>query len=112
MAGRFTFTSEAGLRGHPDNVADQIGDAVLDHCLRNDPYARIGCNVMVTTDLVLVGGQIRSTCQPNVEKIVRDTIEDIGYVQPDRGFDYSSCEVRVQIDPQARTISGAVGSGA
>jgi S-adenosylmethionine synthetase len=112
MAGHFTFTSEAGLRGHPDNVADQIGDAVLDHCLRIDPYARIGCNVMVTTDFVLVGGQIRSTCQPNIEKIVRDTIEDIGYVQPDRGFDYSSCEVRVQIDPQARTISGAVGSGA
>src|SRR6202165_2916786 len=82
---RYLFTSESVSMGHPDKVADQISDAVLDHCLAADPTSRVACETLVTTDLAVVAGEIttRADLTPAVvERIVRDTIREIGYVDP------------------------------
>src|SRR5207245_6787229 len=82
---RYLFTSESVSMGHPDKVADQISDAVLDHCLFADPMSRVACETLVTTDLVVVAGEITTEANltpPVVERIVRDTVREIGYVDP------------------------------
>src|SRR5215469_13625476 len=82
---RYLFTSESVSMGHPDKVADQISDAVLDHCLAADPQSRVACETMVTTDLAIVAGEITTKADLSaavVEKLVRDTIREIGYVDP------------------------------
>src|SRR5437764_2514054 len=88
-ADRYLFTSESGSMGHPDKVADQISDAVLDHCLAADPTSRVACETLVTTDMVVVAGEITSKAdlsQKSVERVVRDTVREIGYVDPTIGF--------------------------
>ena len=83
------FTSESVTMGHPDKVADQISDAILDHCLSADPMSRVACETMVTTDLAIVSGEITTTadlCRATVDKVVRSVIKEIGYTDPNIGF--------------------------
>src|SRR5215217_4161109 len=80
---RYLFTSESVSMGHPDKVSDQISDTILDHCLQADPYSRVACETLVTTDLVVVAGEITTKAdlsKPTVEHLVRNTIREIGYV--------------------------------
>src|SRR5438876_508902 len=88
-ADRYLFTSESVSMGHPDKVADQISDAILDHCLKADPASRVACETMVTTDLVVVSGEITTRAdltRATVDRIVRDMVREIGYVDPTIGF--------------------------
>src|SRR3989475_8477904 len=85
----YLFTSESVSMGHPDKVADQISDAILDHCLSADPMSRVACETMVTTDLAIVSGEITTNadlCRATVDKIVRSMIKEIGYTDPNIGF--------------------------
>src|SRR6202790_5439776 len=86
---RYLFTSESVSMGHPDKVADQISDAILDYCLQHDPYSRVACETLVTTDLVVVAGEITTGADLSrvaVDKVVRKTVREIGYVDPTIGF--------------------------
>lgn len=106
----FLFTSEAGLSGHPDKVADLIGDAILDAFLAEDPGSRVGCQVMVTDGLVVVGGQISTTAKVDIESIVRDVLSDIGYKDESEGMSATS-QVIIRVDPQSREIGDGVDRG-
>src|ERR1700726_1770724 len=93
---RYLFTSESVSMGHPDKVADQISDAILDHCLAADEKSRVACETMVTTDLAIVAGEITTRAdlsRKTVDQIVRDTIREIGYVDPTIGFAADTCQV-------------------
>ena len=105
------FTSESVTEGHPDKMCDQISDAVLDAILEQDPYARVACETAVTTGLVLVMGEITTSCYVDVPKIVRTTIEGIGYTRAKYGFDASTCAVITSIDEQSRDIAMGVDEG-
>ena len=84
---KYLFTSESVTEGHPDKVADQISDAVLDAVLEQDPTGRVACEVLVTTGICIVAGEITTTCYVDVPKIARDTIAEIGYTDAEFGFD-------------------------
>lgn len=99
------FTSESVSEGHPDKVCDQISDAVLDNCLKQDPNSRVACEVFCTTDYVLIGGEITSNAKIDFEKIVKDVIRDIGYTNPDIGFSDKTVKIDVKIKPQSRDIA-------
>ena len=89
MAGQeYLFTSESVTEGHPDKIADQISDAVLDAILGQDPQGRVACETLLTTGLVVVAGEITTACYVDIAALVRRTIEDIGYVSSEQGFDY------------------------
>ena len=103
----FLFTSESVTEGHPDKVADQISDAVLDAALAADPQSRVACETMLTTGLVLVGGEITTTAHLNLPEIVRGTIHRIGYT-PACGFDGDSCAVLTSLDQQSPDIAQGV----
>lgn len=103
--GHFLFTSESVAIGHPDKIADQISDAILDACLREDPYSRVACETLVATGLVVIAGEITSKAHVEYEKIARDVIKDIGYNDPLLGFDYRSCGVMTSIHQQSSDIS-------
>jgi S-adenosylmethionine synthetase len=103
----FLFTSESVTEGHPDKIADQISDAVLDAALAADPFARVACETMLTTGLVLVAGEITSATHLNIPQIVRSTIRDIGYTSA-CGFDGDACAVLTALDPQSADISRGV----
>ena len=105
--GEFLFTSESVTEGHPDKIADQISDAVLDAALAADPYSRVACETVVTTGLVLVAGEITTSAQLDIPEIVRSTIRDIGYTS-DCGFDGDACAVMVALDRQSPDISQGV----
>ena len=90
---RQLFTSESVTEGHPDKVADQISDAVLDAIFGEDPFARVACETMVTTGLVLVAGEITTKCYVDIPRVVRQTICDIGYTRAKYGFDCDTCAV-------------------
>jgi S-adenosylmethionine synthetase len=105
--GEFLFTSESVTEGHPDKVADQISDAVLDAALSADPYSRVACETMVTTGLVLVGGEITTSAHLDIPDIVRSTIRDIGYTSA-CGFDGDACAVLSALDRQSPDISQGV----
>jgi len=107
----YLFSSESVTEGHPDKVADNISDAVLDACLANDPMSRVACETLVTTDFCLVAGEITTKTEPNYEKIARDTIRDIGYVHNDIGFDADSCKVQILVHTQSPDISMGVTEG-
>jgi S-adenosylmethionine synthetase len=110
----YLFTSESVSMGHPDKVADQISDAILDHCLAADPMSRVACETLVTTDLAVVAGEITTKAdlsRAKVDKIVRDTIRSIGYVDPEIGFAADTCQVQCMIHSQSPDISMGVDSG-
>ncbi|RUO31060.1 methionine adenosyltransferase [Aliidiomarina soli] len=106
------FTSESVSEGHPDKIADQISDAVLDAILRDDPKARVACETYVKTGMVLVGGEINTHAWVDVESLVRNTVEKIGYTHSDMGFDAGSCAVLNAIGKQSADINQGVDRGA
>ena len=108
---RMLFTSESVSEGHPDKVADQISDAVLDAFLAGDPSSRVACETLVTTNYCIVAGEVTSKTPVDIEKVVRRTIEQIGYVESGIGFDCKSCQVDVKIHPQSPDISRGVTEG-
>ena len=104
----FTFTSESVTEGHPDKVADQISDAVLDQILSEDPFGRVACETLVTTGLVCVAGEISTSTYVDIPKLVRETIIGIGYDGDAAGFDGNSCGIIVSVDEQSPDISQGV----
>jgi len=111
MKHNYLFTSESVTEGHPDKVSDNISDAVLDACLTEDPKSRVACETLVTTDYAVIAGEITTKAQPNYEKIIRDTIRDIGYTDDKIGFNADTCTVEVKIDKQSPDISQGVTEG-
>ena len=111
------FTSESVTRGHPDKVADQISDAVLDSLLAKDPNARVACETLVTTGLVILSGEITvhndkaKAALLDVEDTARAMVKDIGYTDPEIGFDYQSCAVLTALHSQSADISLGVTAG-
>jgi S-adenosylmethionine synthetase len=113
-AERYLFTSESVSMGHPDKVADQISDAILDHCLAADPQSRVACETLVTTDLAVVAGEITTSAdlsRATVDRVVRDTIREIGYVDPRIGFAADTCQVLCQLHAQSSNIAQGVDIG-
>ncbi len=113
-AERHLFTSESVSMGHPDKVADQISDAILDHCLAADPLSRVACETLVTTDLAVVAGEITTRANLSrsvVDKLVRDTIREIGYLDPKIGFAADTCQVVCNLHSQSRDIACGVDTG-
>ena len=104
------FTSESVTEGHPDKICDQISDAVLDALLEQDPMSRVACETAITTGLVLVMGEITTNGYVDIQKIVRDTIREIGYDRSDYGFDANTCGVVVALDEQSKDIAMGVDS--
>src|SRR3712207_415428 len=104
----FLFTSESVTEGHPDKMADQISDGVLDAVLRDDPYGRVACETLVNTGLVVVSGEISTKTYVDVPKIARDTIRRIGYDDATFGFDCNTCAVITAIDEQSPDIAQGV----
>lgn len=102
---RKLFTSESVTEGHPDKIADQISDAVLDAIIAEDPYGRVACETSVTTGLVLVMGEITTKCYVDIPRIVRETIKEIGYTRAKFGFDCDTCAVVTSIDEQSPDIA-------
>ena len=109
--GRHLFTSESVTEGHPDKVADQISDAVLDYVLSQDPMARVACETMVTTGVAVVAGEITTKCHIDYQKVVRSTVESIGYTDASYGFDYKTCAVMATVDAQSPDIAMGVDTG-
>ena len=107
----YLFTSESVTEGHPDKIADQISDAVLDFILSKDPRGRVACETMVTTGLAFVAGEITTSCYVDIPKIVRNTIREIGYTDASYGFDCETCAVVTSIDEQSPDISQGVDIG-
>ena len=108
MTERHLFTSESVSEGHPDKVADQVSDAILDAILEKDPMARVACETSVTTGLVLVFGEISTIAYVDIQKIVRQTVKDIGYTRAKYGFDGETVAVLVAIDEQSPDIAQGV----
>ncbi len=107
----YLWTSEFVSKGHPDKVADQIADAVLDAHLAGDPESRVACEVTIIKDLVLVTGEVASLAKPNIEEVVKTTLTDIGYDRPETGFDVHRCEFINRLHAQAAEINQAVKKG-
>lgn len=105
---RHLFTSESVSEGHPDKIADQISDAILDALLEKDPNARVACETTVTTGLVVVVGEVSTNAYIDIQKVVRDTIKEIGYVNNKYGFDGDNCAVMTSIDEQSPDIAQGV----
>jgi S-adenosylmethionine synthetase len=105
---KYLFTSESVTEGHPDKVADQISDAVLDEIIGKDKNARVACETMVTTGLAFIAGEITTDCYVDMPQIVRNTIKEIGYNHSDMGFDWETCAVLTSIDQQSPDIAMGV----
>jgi S-adenosylmethionine synthetase len=106
--GKHLFTSESVTEGHPDKVADQISDAVLDAILKEDSEARVACETLVTTGLVMIAGEITTKAYVHLPDIVRKTVKEIGYTSSEMGFDYNTCAVMSSIDRQSPDIAMGV----
>jgi S-adenosylmethionine synthetase len=104
----YLFTSESVTEGHPDKIADQISDAVLDAILTQDPTGRVACETLLTTGLVVVAGEITTSCYVDIPKIARETIKSVGYTRAKYGFDYETCAVITAIDEQSSDIAMGV----
>jgi S-adenosylmethionine synthetase len=109
--GNHLFTSESVSMGHPDKIADQVSDAVLDAILAQDPMSRVACETLVTTGMAMVAGEITTTAVIDIQQIVRQTIKDIGYSDSSMGFDYETCAVLTSLDKQSPDISQGVSEG-
>jgi S-adenosylmethionine synthetase len=109
--GRYLFTSESVTEGHPDKMADQISDAVLDSVLKDDPTGRVACETLVTTGLVLVSGEITTKSYVDIPSTVRETIRDVGYTRAKYGFDSETCAVLTALDEQSGDIAMGVDVG-
>jgi len=105
MEERILFTSESVSEGHPDKVCDQISDAILDECLRQDPYSRVACECFTTTNLVVIGGEITTQAQVDYEQIARDVLLKIGYTDDKIGIDGQNCKIEVVMDTQSADIA-------
>jgi len=104
----FLFTSESVTEGHPDKIADQISDAVLDAALTNDPMSRVACETLITTGLVVVAGEMTTDTYIDIPRLVRETVKGIGYTRAKYGFDAETCGVVVAIDEQSPDIAQGV----
>ena len=102
------FTSESVTEGHPDKMADQISDAILDAIMAQDPQARVACETFLTTGMAMIAGEISTKCYVDMPKIVRETIKEIGYANSEHGFDYKTCAVLTAIDEQSGDIAMGV----
>ena len=101
----FIFTSESVTEGHPDKIADQISDAILDSMIEQDPESRVACETLITTDLVVVSAEITTKSQVDIEQVARNTIREIGYTDSAMGFDADTCSVLLRIDSQSPDIA-------
>jgi S-adenosylmethionine synthetase len=109
---RYFFTSESVGEGHPDKICDQVSDAILDACLKDDPESRVACETFASTSLVLVGGEITTKTFVDFQDITRKVVEEIGYTDPDYGLDFHSMAVLDMIHSQSPDISqGVSGAG-
>ncbi len=104
----YLFTSESVTEGHPDKIADQISDAVLDAIIKQDPTGRVACETLLTTGLVVVAGEITTSCYVDIPRVARDTIREVGYTRAKYGFDYETCGVIAAIDEQSSDIAMGV----
>ena len=104
----YLFTSESVTEGHPDKIADQVSDAVLDAIISQDPTGRVACETLLTTGLVVVAGEITTSCYVDIPRIARDTIKQVGYTRAKFGFDYETCGVIAAIDEQSSDIAQGV----
>src|SRR5574341_483667 len=110
-AQRYVFTSESVTEGHPDKIADQISDAVLDAIIGHDPQARVACETLVTTGMAVVAGEITTSTYVHIPDIVRGTITSIGYTDANFGFDAQTCAILTTIDRQSADIAMGVDTG-
>jgi S-adenosylmethionine synthetase len=104
----FLFTSESVTEGHPDKIADQISDAVLDAALANDPLSRVACETLITTGLIVVAGEMTTDTYVDIPRIARETVRSIGYTRAKYGFDAETCGVIVTLDEQSPDIARGV----
>ncbi len=105
MENKILFTSESVSEGHPDKVCDQISDAILDECLKQDPHSRVACECFATTNLIVIGGEITTRAQVDYEQVARDVLKEIGYDDEDKGMDYRTCQIQVVMDSQSSDIA-------
>jgi S-adenosylmethionine synthetase len=111
MSKSYLFTSESMGIGHPDKIADQISDAVLDAVMKDDPEGRVACETLVTTGLVFIAGEITTKCYIDIPTIARETIKEVGYTKPEYGFHYQTCGVMTAIQEQSHDIAIGVNKG-
>lgn len=111
MSAQYLFTSESVTEGHPDKIADQISDAVLDAIIAQDPTCRVACEAILTTGLAVVAGEITTSCYVEIPEIVRETIKRVGYTRAKYGFDYETCAVLTAIHSQSPDIAVGVDTG-
>jgi S-adenosylmethionine synthetase len=109
--GRHLFTSESVTEGHPDKIADQVSDGILDAILAQDPLARVACETLVTTGLAVVAGEVTTSCTIDTQRVVREVITDVGYTRAKYGFDAETCAVLSSIHEQSRDIGQGVDTG-
>src|SRR5574343_1709372 len=109
--GHYFFTSESVSEGHPDKVCDQVSDALLDAYLASDPASRVACECLATTDRLTIAGEITSKAKVDAEKVARNTIRKIGYVDSTIGFDYKTCKIDIALHTQSPDIAMGVDTG-
>ena len=107
----YIFTSESVTEGHPDKIADQISDAILDALFEQDPQSRVACETLITTGLIQIAGEITTGANIDYHEVARETVRKIGYDHSDKGFDANTCGVNVCLDKQSVDIAQGVNIG-